>query len=158
MRWAHRLTAATLLTAGLPVAAEACTLSPGLALIHSALPAPLPQGLFIAEVEIDRSTVREFADARVRARVTKVIQGDADVSRLLLRAGFITNCDEPLANGSTGLLLGVPRGYEGGVLVVEPITARRINAYRLPDGFSVPLECRGPRCAATRPVRPRRRR
>ncbi|HYE28946.1 MAG TPA: hypothetical protein VEA61_12045 [Allosphingosinicella sp.] len=146
MRSVLRPAAAALIAAAVPAAGEACSYSPGLALIHSALPTRLPKGVFVAEVEIDRSTVRESRDAVALARVTKVIQGDPDVSQLRLRMGPITHCDEPLANGAAGLLLGLPRGREGHALVVEPIFVHRIYAYRLPDGFSLPAECRGESC------------
>lgn len=163
MRRAPLLTAAALLAAGLPAAAEACGASPGFALIHSALPMPLPDGVFIAEVEIDRSTLRDYMGNGVRARVTRVIQGDPEAADLLLRNSFITSCDAPLANGASGLLLGLPRGREGEVLIVDPITAHRIDGFRLADGFSVPLECREKPCPieivpSPAPGRPKRRR
>jgi hypothetical protein len=141
--------AAALLVAGLPAAADACGLSPGFALIHSALPRPLPQGLFIAQVEIDRSTISGYQSfAGVRARVIKVIQGAAGTTAILLKPHEITSCDAPLRNGSSGFIVGIPRGVEGDVLVVEPLTADVRDGYRLPDGFSISpayLKQRSPR-------------
>jgi len=143
--WFARLAAAALL-AGLPAAAEACGGTPGFALIHSALPSPLPEGVFIADVEIDRSTLRNYSGGGVRARVRQVIQGDPQVSQIILRSGITTSCDAPLANGAAGLILGLPRGREGDALIVDPITVHRLDGFRLADGFSVPVQCRERPC------------
>jgi len=144
MRFA-RLAAAALL-AGLSAAAEACAGTPGFALIHSALPAPLPEGVFIADVEIDRSTLRNYSGEGVRARVRQVVQGDRHASQIVLRSSITTSCDAPLANGAAGLILGLPRGWEGYALIVDPITVHRLDGFRLADGFSVPVQCREKPC------------
>ena len=162
MRGSARLAAAALL-AGLPAAAEACGVSPNRALIHSALPAPLPEGVFIAEVEIDLSTMRDYGEGGVRAEVKRVVQGDPQAVRLILRSDYTTSCDAPLANGAAGLILGLPRGREGEALIVHPIAAHRNDGFRLTDGFSVRPECRDKPCRveiipSPTPARPKRRR
>jgi hypothetical protein len=141
-----RFAFALALAVGLSGVAQACPGTPGFAVIHSALPRPLPEGVFIAEVEIDRTTLRSYWGRGIRARVRHVVQGDPRVTRIILRNEVTTSCDAPLANGATGLILGLPRGRRQGVLIVEPITAHANDGFRLPDGISVPLECRAKPC------------
>lgn len=135
------LVAAALLLA--PGPAQAClTASSHLALIHSALPAPLPEGAIVAEVEIGAGDAPLHLAAEgplystgLSARVRRMIQGDYSGDTLILRPAHMTSCDNPFDNGRVGYVVGTVRGYEDGVLVLDPVTVRSGSGFRLPDGF-----------------------
>jgi hypothetical protein len=123
--------------------ATACRIAPSNppAMIHAALPTPLPAGVLIAEVELRPEDVASYyPEGRVRARIVRLIQGDYRGSALIFRPrnGLVTDCDRPGANGTSGLIVAIPTGYEEGVLVAEAIMAPRSEGFRLPDGFQLP--------------------
>ena len=141
--------APALLVLALPAAADACLGSPpgdGFAFIHSALPTPLPDGVFIAEVEIKRADAGRGWRSRFRARVSKVVQGDSKISRIVLEPDWRTSCSSFFANGTSGLILGIPRGWKGKTPILAPIYVHGNDGYRLEDGYEVPIECRDKPC------------
>jgi hypothetical protein len=118
-----------------PQSAGACGASPNFAVVHSALPTPLPAGAFIAEVEIETRDSSKLNTTGLRARVVRAIAGARQGERIILRLTEISSCDAPFANGRSGLLVAIPRRRQGGALVVWPALVSRYDGFRLPDGF-----------------------
>lgn len=109
------------------------------AYIHDALPAPLPTGAFVAEVEFEPQETDDVHGAilgdNVRGRVIRHIQGDYGGLEILVRRDFRTSCDAELSNGRRGLVVARPLGVEDGVLVISPVLVTPSDGYRLPDGY-----------------------
>ena len=131
----------------LPTPASACGIHPGSALIHNALPNPLPAGTIIADVEIapEGAGPAPVVNATY-ARVRRMIQGEA-APMLILRTGRRNSCKEPLANGRTGLIIAVPEGHQDGVPVARAIFAHSLDGFRLRDGYQLPPA--GPPCVTS---------
>ena len=107
-------------------------------IIHRALPSPLPAGTLIADVEIaPDSNPAELFDSGLRARIRRLDQGEFRGDYVLLRAGRQHSCYFPFTNGRSGLIVGIPVGLDGDVLVVRPIEVGRNQGFRLPDGFQL---------------------
>ena len=119
--------------------ASACMMMENqLALIHSAVPADLPRDLVVVDSEIPASaTERQLYDTGVRAWVRRTVQGDYQGQFIRIRASVKTSCDGPFDNGRSGLIVGYPRGWEDGELVIEPILAQRSDGFRLAQGFTL---------------------
>ncbi|HYD14134.1 MAG TPA: hypothetical protein VEC11_14905 [Allosphingosinicella sp.] len=128
----------------LPGSASACGIHPAYALIHSALPNPLPAGTVIADAEIapDGAGPAPVLHATF-ARVRRMIQGEA-APMLILRTGRPNSCKHPLANGRTGLIIATPEGRQDGIPVVRAIFVHANDGFRLPDGYQLPPP--GPPC------------
>ena len=120
-----------------PHLANACGASPNLAIVHLALPNPLPAGAFIADVEIETRNARRLYAGGLRARVRRAIAGASPGERIILRLTEESSCDAPFVNGRSGLLVGIPRNREHGALVVWPLLVSRYDGFRLPDGFQL---------------------
>jgi hypothetical protein len=143
-RWRFAMTA-VLVTSSFswPFPAEACRASAfHRALIHNALPTPLPEGTFIAAVEFDAHSLATspLHPIGVRARIIRVIQGEYRGRALIVRKPSWGSCDHPFQNGAVGFIVGRPVGYEQGLLVVHPIEVPAHSGFRLPDGFQLPAE------------------
>jgi hypothetical protein len=119
--------------------ASACILMENqLALIHSAVPADLPRALVVVQADIPpTATQSQLYEAGLRARVSRTIQGDYRGPFIRLRASVQTSCDGPFDNGRSGLVVGYPRGWEDGELVIEPILAQRSDGFRLAEGYEL---------------------
>ena len=120
----------------------ACSPTPHLAYVHSALPNPLPRGTIVALVDfLPRRSARNprFASGD-KARIRRMIQGSYRGKHLISRPSSETSCDAPFINGRSGFIVAVVRGLENGILVVDPITVGRYDGHRLPDGWQVPEE------------------
>jgi hypothetical protein len=118
-----------------PTHAAACGTSPFYAIIHSALPKALPDGLFVAEVEVEASDFYPLYTTGLRARVTKLIAGGT-VNEIILRRPVGSSCDAPFANGKSGLVVGIAKQRVGDRLVVWPLLVSRHDGFTLPDGFT----------------------
>lgn len=114
-------------------AAYACGLTPSFAVIHSALPDPLPEGAFVAEVEIKTKDEWQLYATGLRARVTKAISGASQIEQVILRLPHTdaTSCDLPFANGRSGLIVGIPGKRKGKALVVWPVLVSRYDGFKL---------------------------
>jgi hypothetical protein len=114
-------------------AACACGVSPSFAVIHSALPDPLPEGAFVAEVEIKTKDQWQLYATGLRAYVTKTIVGTSQVERVILRLPVAenTSCDAPFANGRSGIIVGIPEKRKGKALVVWPVLVSRYDGFTL---------------------------
>ena|SRR5215217_7352607 len=122
-----------------PDSAVACPVSEAyVAIIHDALPTPLPAGTFVAEVSIDDGNPDALFTSGVRARVLRRVQGADRGGVILLRKRSESSCSHPFDNGRRGFIVAVARGYQGGLLVVDPIEVSRRADHRLPDGYIVP--------------------
>ena len=116
--------------------AAACGTSPFNAIIHTALPKALPDGLFVAEVEVEASDFYPLYSTGLRAHVTKSIAGDT-VDEIILRLPVGSSCDAPFANGKSGLVVGIAKERVGGRLVVWPLLVSRYDGFTLPEGFNL---------------------
>jgi hypothetical protein len=141
------LAAAPIAALLLPGSATACMMDPipG-AMMHSALPRPLPAGAIVAEVEADPdATDLMLVDGGIRVRVHRMIQGEA-APVLILRADSLSSCDDVFGNGRRGLIIAIPAGHQEGIPIAMPIFVVRSQGYRLPDGYRLPPPSeRGPR-------------
>ena len=134
-----------LILAALPVAAllapapaAACMdLHLPVAMLHSALPDPLPAGAIVAEIEAGPEADDNMLYDGMRVRVRRMLQGDA-APELILRAASVTSCHWVLDEDRRGLIVAVPDGQQDGIPVAEPVFAERDLGYRLPDGFRLP--------------------
>jgi hypothetical protein len=102
------------------------TPSAALSVIHAALPQPLPPGAVAFDVQfelIDGGWSALFTG--IRPRVRQVIRGNysGDIVIVRDRAAIRVTCYDPITNGGSGIILGMPVGYENGVLVLQPIFA-----------------------------------
>ena len=130
--------------------ADACVVASGeVALLHSALPNPLPADTIIAEVDILPADESALYGTGIVARVKRLIQGDVPGNMLVLRQPYSTSCDRPFANGRSGYLIAVARDrtalgplVEGSGLLVEPFPAQRGRGFRMRDGETIPPEWR----------------
>jgi ABC-type thiamin/hydroxymethylpyrimidine transport system permease subunit len=117
-------------------AAIACGIHPApMALIHSALPTPLPAGTIIAEVEAAPDEPQGMMSYGMRVRVRRMIQGDASLVLILRKR--LSSCDDVFGNGRTGFIIAVPIGNSEGIPVVSPFFVHRSVGYRLGDGFHI---------------------
>lgn len=133
------LAAAPIAALLLPGSAAACMMDPipG-AMMHSALPRPLPAGAIVAEIEADPDAIDlMLVDGGIRVRVLRMIQGEA-ASTLILRTNGLSSCDDVFGNGRRGLIIAIPAGHREGILIAMPIFADRNLGYRLPDGYRLP--------------------
>jgi len=106
------------------------------ALMHSALPTPLPAGTIVAEVDAGPGAADFRAGARVRVR--RMIQGEATPTLIVRSGRGPSNCVGFFVNGRTGFIIGTLAGSEGGIPVIWPIFAHRNDGFRLPDGYQLP--------------------
>ncbi len=121
-----------------PAPAAACMeLHYPLAMLHSALPDPLPAGAIVAEVEAGPEATDEMLHDGMRVRVRRMLQGEA-AAELILRVSGVTSCHAVLDDDWRGLIVAVPDGHRGGIPVAWPIFAERDSGYRLPEGFRLP--------------------
>jgi len=121
----------------LAASAHACGVHPApLALIHSALPTPLPPNAIIADVEAEPDATGAILPYGLRVRVRRMIQGEA-APALILRTGRLNSCLDVFGNGRTGLIVAEAAGSHDGIPVVRPIFVHRSIGYRLPDGFQL---------------------
>ncbi len=120
--------------------ANACRIwSPqfALSLTHDALPERLSPDLIVAEVDFGTPHIDDNAlyTSGVRANVLRVIQGPRRsaiiVQKRLGNDELRVVCYR--TRGGAGLFVGRPRGFENGVLVVEPMMVSTAMNYRLPD-------------------------
>lgn len=134
------LTTALLVALVLPIAAHACENPDDTrALIHSALPTPLPDRAVVLEVTFRQGDWRGLNGSGARVRVRHVIHGSIAGRYVLVRLGpFSSSCDYPFGNGRSGTIVGVVIGSEGGVDIVRPVFARRGSGFRLENGYQFP--------------------
>lgn len=99
--------------------AQACG-GPGRGFIRHTLPDPMPDGVLVAEVELETPTIAFRAQIDIPARVIRVIQGPPGASVLILRWEMTYSCDSPFGNGSHGFIVAAPAGYEDGIPIVHP--------------------------------------
>jgi hypothetical protein len=133
-----------LATAALPALlppgnAAACGIHPPPAsIIHNSLPTPLPAGAIIAEVEVSPEDAESPVVYWIRARVRRMIQGEAAPILILRDFGRMNTCQSPFGNGRAGLIVAVPDGHSDGIPIVRPLYVLRGSGYRLPDGYQLP--------------------
>ncbi|HEX8621675.1 MAG TPA: hypothetical protein VF718_06855 [Allosphingosinicella sp.] len=109
-----------------------------LAIIHDALPRPLPRDTFVAEVRFEGTDVAALHLGGASARVRRVIQGDPAIRRLTVERLQSDRCDKAFENGREGLVVVIPRELpRGDGQKVEAIFVRRADGFRLPDGFQI---------------------
>ncbi len=101
------------------------------ALIHSAVPDPVPEGAIVAEVILLSTDLAELYSTGARARVVRRIHGAIPGDQILVRPARFTSCSHAFANGTTGILVAMPGEIENGHLVVTPIEAEAANGFRL---------------------------
>lgn len=116
--------------------ARACGTAPGFAFIHSALPKSIPEQFFVAEVEIELADSQRAYTTGLKARVLRVVSG-SPVGEVLLRVPEATSCDNFFANGRAGLIIGIPQGWSGKSLIVEPLLVSRFDNFRLSDDINL---------------------
>jgi hypothetical protein len=132
--------------ASIPLAAIALLLAPGRAeacmiadaqeaVIHSALPTPLPPGTIIADVMFEDADENRLHGAGIRVRIRRLIQGDVRGTTMIVRQRIQSSCDNPFANGTTGLIVAISLETQAGETVAAPIVVTRLDGYRRPDGF-----------------------
>lgn len=128
-----------------PAGASACEAQDfETAIMHSALPTPLPAGTIIADVALDEGEAMALWEDGVRARIRRLIQGDYRGATLIVRQRVVTSCGlNPFANGRAGLIVARPVEMIAGELVVAPIEVDRMTGYRLPDGYQLPKPAPG---------------
>ena len=97
--------------------ASGCS-GPGFALIHRSLPANLPEGVIIADVELE--PIISLTRPGVRAHVRRMIQGEPVAMLIVPTVDAIPGCTSVFGNGSSGFIIGVASGYEGDALIVVP--------------------------------------
>lgn len=132
-------TAAAAILLSSPGEAAACLASSFFtALIHDALPTPLPEGAIVAEVAFESEDERAVYAGGVRARVIRMVQGHYRGGHLIVRRAFRSSCSHPFLNGTSGLLVARAAGMEQGVLVVDPIEVSRSRGFRLEDRYRLP--------------------
>ena len=107
------------------------------AVIHSSLPAVLPAGPIVADVEFESEDIEALSGKGIRVRVKEMIQGDRKVRNMIAWA-IPSSCSRPFANGSRGIIVAIPLGFESGILVVALIEVNRRSGFRLPDGWEPP--------------------
>jgi hypothetical protein len=130
-----------------PGRAEACMIADAQeALIHSALPTPLPRGTIVADVLFEDANENRLHHDGIRVRIRRLIQGDVHGTTMIVRQRLQSSCDNPFANGTAGLIVAIPVETLAGETVVAPIAVTRIDRYRLPDGFQL----RAPAAGAVR--------
>ena len=107
------------------------------AMLHSALPNPLPAGAIVAEVEAGPEATDEMLLDGMRVRVRRMLQGEP-TPELILRAAVVTSCHAVLDEDRRGLIVAIPDGHRDGIPVAWPIFALRDQGYRPPDGYRLP--------------------
>ena len=103
------------------------TPSASLSVIHRTLPTPLPSGALAFDVQFaaeDRGW--EVLRRGARVRVRRVIQGHYTGGTVIVRDlgdanGIRIICYEPIRYDGAGVIIGIPTGYENGILVLQPI-------------------------------------
>jgi hypothetical protein len=100
--------------------------SAAVSVIHSELPSSLPPGAMAFDVQFEEPEGSWEALFRgTRARVRRVVRGDYAGAVVIVRDradGVRITCYNPIRPGSgAGLVVGIPTGYENGVLVLQPI-------------------------------------
>ena len=118
----------------LPGAAWACR-NPAFthALVHSKLPASLPDGMVAVEAAFpDQLTSGEFKrSGGGEARILRVIRGEVPARTVWVSSeDGQSSCDYAFSNGARGLLVGRLR-QQNGRWVLEPEWVRRGDGYRL---------------------------
>ena len=121
-----------------PATAEACEQRrPALASLSSTgrCPASFPPARSSPR-SISATTWGWFGSDGLSARVRRTIQGDYRGETVIVRSRIWTSCDSPFANGSSGFLIGTPRGMEHGKLVGRSAAVLRApgSAARSPLG------------------------
>jgi hypothetical protein len=116
--------------------AEACMIADAQeALVHSALPKPLPRETIIADVVFENADENRLHQEGVRVRIRRLIQGDVQGTTMIVRQRIRSSCGDPFANGTTGLIVAIPVEIRAGEIVVAPIDVTRGSGFRLRDGF-----------------------
>jgi hypothetical protein len=122
---------------GIAEPASACLIADSQeALIHSALPSRLPSDAIVLDVEVDDSDPSTLYGSGLSVRVRRIIQGDVRGTEMTLRAPFETSCDAPLANGSSGIVVGYLTG-EGTERTISPVFVQRGDGFQIPAGGPV---------------------
>lgn len=106
------------------------------ALIHSALPSPLPADAVVLNVVIGSGDASSLYGSGLRLRVRRILQGDVQSAEMRLRTPVETSCDAPFANGSSGILVGYLNG-EGSEQTLSPVFVRRGDGFQIPAGSPV---------------------
>lgn len=106
------------------------------ALIHSALPSPVPVDAVVLEVVVESGDVRRLYGSGLRLSVRRIIQGDVRGAEMRLRTPAWTSCDAPFANGSSGIVVGYLTG-EGSEQTLSPVFVRRGDGFQIPTGGPV---------------------
>lgn len=114
------------------IEARACGSAPSFAFIHSALPKSIPEQFFVAKIEIEPGDPLRAYTIGLKARVLKVVSG-VPAGDVILRVPEATSCDDFLANGRTGFIIGIPTGWSDKSLIVQPILVSRSDIFRLSD-------------------------
>jgi hypothetical protein len=121
-----------------PAAARACSSAIAeTALIHNSVASDPDPLLVIARVNIEGVDPAPLHKAGLSARVLRMVQGSYDGELLILRA-YGSTCSNPFRNGTSGLVVGIPLGFEKGVLVLDALPVNEVGGYRLPDRYRVP--------------------
>lgn len=119
---------------GIAEPASACLIADSQeALIHSALPSRLPSDAIALDVEVDTGDPSTLYGSGLRVRVRRILQGDVRGTEMTLRTPFETSCDAPLANGSSGIVVGYLTG-EGSEQTLSPVFVRRGDGFQIPAG------------------------
>ena len=108
-----------------------------LTLIHTTLPRRLPQGTVVASVEFESRNLDRLYSSGLRVRIRRMLQGDYRGRYLIVRLSMRTSCDDPFGNGDAGRIVGIARGFEDGIMIVDPIMVSGIERHRLPDGYQL---------------------
>ena len=131
------LAAAPIAALLLPGPAAACMMDPiPEAMMHSALPMPLPAGAIVAEVEAAPDATDFMLADGLPVVVHRMIQGPP--TPILILQGRPGSCVSVFGNGRRGLVLAIPAGRHRGLPAAIPIWAQRRHGYRLPDGYRLP--------------------
>ena len=109
------------------------------ALIHNALPDPLPHGAVVLDASLPQEDGMSLYQAGMRIRIRRVVHGDLRGRYALLRLDApISSCDQPLSNGRHGLVIGMVIGPRKDVPIIRPAFAVQGQGYRLSNGYQFP--------------------
>jgi hypothetical protein len=101
-------------------------------IFHDQVPGDLVPEMFVAEVEFEHPELGwRGLQVGARAKIKRTIQGDYSGSEVIVRDSAVVriSCYNPYRKKTSGTIVGRSNGYEGGVLVLEPVFASAENGY-----------------------------